>query len=849
MGVIDLLPSSVFLWTTALKGSAVLLVAWGSVRLLKPRSAALRHLVWALALVALVVLPALSLVLPSWRALPAALTVERWSAPVGAVAAERTPALPEPALAPTTFDALASDITEVRAGQAFAELEAPADAVPSVAEANGVGSAAMPPSDAVPPSATGSSRLELLLSSLSLDRLWGPLTWLTWLAGFGGWMLWSLVGLLRVHRIGRTASSVVPARWRRDLDEARETLRVGRSVRLLRSDRVTVPVTWGLGRPVVVLPVAAGSWSDEQVRQALLHEVAHIARLDQPLLIVAQWACALHWFNPLAWFGLRELQRNCERATDDRVLASGVRASDYAASLVAVARGIRPGSGLPAAAFAMARTSELGGRVDAILDSARSRRGATRFDVLAVVIISAGFLTPLAALSARSDGPTPPSAPSSVSRLEAPDIPEPPYPGEHVNLEPHDFEASLHESEGLLAEAQALLTDLQADLDKDLTRLAAVSPMEILSPAGQAQEFPCFDRDRRITGDQIEVNDSGMRAYWRTADCTWTLRVDGEVHFTPDERGVQSLTPGGSMLLLQEGLGPDRRYRVTESSGDFEIDYQVGGSDRPLQEADAWLRLAIPELHRVTGIDRDVRIARILERGGVEALLQEVALIRSGYETRLYLEAVLRTGDPSPAEVAEILWVAEDRIDSDYEMRKLLTAAQFDLRSEDVREAYMDAAGSIESDYELRTALEGFLVGEVSPEEAEVVLSLAEHVRSDFELRELMQRAAREAELSEERIAFFLDVVAGIESDFEMREAVRSVFDQPALEDDHLVDFMDRIEDMDSDFERAELLRAIVRLRAPLSAALADRVTEALDAFDSKYERERVESALRQGAR
>ena len=63
---IDLIVALAFLLSIALKGSVVLLVVLGGLRLLRPRAAAHRHLVWALTLIALVALPALSLALPSF---------------------------------------------------------------------------------------------------------------------------------------------------------------------------------------------------------------------------------------------------------------------------------------------------------------------------------------------------------------------------------------------------------------------------------------------------------------------------------------------------------------------------------------------------------------------------------------------------------------------------------------------------------------------------------------------------------------------------------------------------------------------------------------------------------------
>ena len=127
-----------------------------------------------------------------------------------------------------------------------------------------------------------------------------------------------------------------------------------------------MPMTWGVLRPVVLLPTEAADWSPERRRAVLLHELAHVARHDCLTLAMAELALAFYWFHPLAWWAASRMRRERERACDDRVLTAGVAASDYAADLLAVARGRHALH----AALAMARSSSLESR----LRGARSRR-------------------------------------------------------------------------------------------------------------------------------------------------------------------------------------------------------------------------------------------------------------------------------------------------------------------------------------------------------------------------------------------------------------------------------------------------------------------------------------------
>ena len=62
--------SSLLLVDSAVKGMALLALAAALAIILRRDSAATRHLVWLLAMVALLVVPVLSVLLPQWRVLP-----------------------------------------------------------------------------------------------------------------------------------------------------------------------------------------------------------------------------------------------------------------------------------------------------------------------------------------------------------------------------------------------------------------------------------------------------------------------------------------------------------------------------------------------------------------------------------------------------------------------------------------------------------------------------------------------------------------------------------------------------------------------------------------------------------
>jgi hypothetical protein len=159
------------------------------------------------------------------------------------------------------------------------------------------------------------------------------------------------------------------------------------------------PMTFGLRKPVILLPRAAAQWPQARLDAVLRHERAHIRRHDSITQLLAELACAFYWPNPLVWLGARRLRRDAEIAADDAVLASGLQASAYAMQLLQVAAEFAGSPRLMA--MAMAAGSTLEARVTSVLSPEPSRKGVTRMDALKLAAL--GSVCAFALAMARPD--------------------------------------------------------------------------------------------------------------------------------------------------------------------------------------------------------------------------------------------------------------------------------------------------------------------------------------------------------------------------------------------------------------------------------------------------------------
>ena len=213
-------------------------------------------------------------------------------------------------------------------------------------------------------------------------------------AGVAVILLRTIIARGRLALVRRHARTLTGRLWQTRLREAGHAVGVSTSrVQLATSQHVSVPVTWGIWRPIVLLPITALRWPADRLQAVLRHELVHIRAHDAAMRLTARIACALFWFHPGVWWLARRFEADAEEAADDRVLLSGIRVSDYAEWLGALAPG---GRDQPLAAMAFARPGNLRARLAMVTDTRRRIAVPRRRVVLCVVALSATTVVPLA---------------------------------------------------------------------------------------------------------------------------------------------------------------------------------------------------------------------------------------------------------------------------------------------------------------------------------------------------------------------------------------------------------------------------------------------------------------------
>ncbi|HXI14104.1 MAG TPA: M56 family metallopeptidase [Thermoanaerobaculia bacterium] len=416
-------------------------------------AAARKHLLYTAALTSLLLLPLLSLSLPQWeiQAFPQRAADE--SQAIGIASGGGLSLAPEPLrnLAQArregrslTDAAISMLVTEL----AGVELIAPAlrTSVPSARQPDGV-----KPVD--------TQKGSPLLTGPGL----GTLLLIGWLTGSLILLLQLLIGTVKLVLVVAKSRPLQDDDSRLVLSQAAQRAGVENLPEMLVSSAVSVPIVWGIFRPVILLPREAAWWPAERLRVVLIHELAHVRRMDGIWLLASRFAAATYWFHPLVWFVEKASRRECERASDDLVINRGTRPSDYAGHLLSIAHSLPSTESFESVTLGMSRPSQLQGRLRSILRDGTERAELTPRSVAVALTAAILLVIPLAALQLSAASPTAESKKGEI-------ITEP-RTGDEITVTSEATEV-IDETSGELEEVVAEVAEVAADFRFDFEGLA-----------------------------------------------------------------------------------------------------------------------------------------------------------------------------------------------------------------------------------------------------------------------------------------------------------------------------------------------------------------------------------------
>ena len=843
------------LGATAVKATLILVMAAALALVLRRSAAATRHLVWTTALAGVLLLPALDVALPGWYvSLPGAATMR-------ALGDRLTPraATQQVAFKVSTSPASAYETTERHADRGAAG-----------ATENPLGSTAAN-TRAESDAATSTGAVDATIHDVTLtdpSPVPSPATILLelWLAGVVVALLPLCLGAWQLARIARRARDVESDALDDFAARLARTLGVKRVVRLVEGGASATPMTWGTLRPVVLVPAGFDAWSAEHQRDVLLHELAHVARYDCLTQNLARVACALYWFNPLAWVAARRLRIERERSCDDHVLLAGARASSYAEHLLTIARTLRAPGATPVAALAMARPSQLEGRLLALLDAGRTRgvvRTRTAGMMAAGAIVVAAILASVQPWSARIAAAD--EADQSTS-----------LPASNYERLPSDTD-SIRAGSGRIDSATLASKSVQASTASHASTASAGrtgigegrgegtgggaqgSGSTLIANVGPNAVSPkkfslpgCDVQSNNSSSAQVSTDDDDyMRARVKRGSCQILLEAQGKITYNDQFTDIATIANSGWLELSDKGGAVEHKLRIAaEDNGSLSRTWTVDGQRQPYDAAAAkWLAETLVELDRYTQFSNGARMAAIYKKSGVKGVLDETENTSGDYAKRQNLARLFKIAKLDETQLGRVLDMVKTDVHSDYERSEILRSlVQEGVITPALQVKYIAAAGDISSGYESGRSLEALTnTGVLTPQSQIAVYRTAAKTSSDYERSQILQRVMKKYGLSAETGPAFLDAAKSISSDYELRVLLTAAVKQ--LPDDAPASLMETMlttatSSIGSQYDLAEFLITVANSR-PLTEAQRARLEQAAESVKSEYDYGRVMSALR----
>ena len=262
-----------------------------------------------------------------------------------------------------------------------------------------------------------------------------PVIVLAWLLGLLAMTLRLLGGLAYVQRLRHYRVRPLGAEWQARLRALSERAGVRRSVALLESAKVRVPLVVGHLRPVILLPLGTVTGLSASYMEAILaHELAHVVRRDYLLNLLQSVAEILFFYHPAAWFITAVLRTERENCCDDVATALiGGNPLTVARALAALAeQSLAP---RPTPQLALSAVGPDGSLLGRIRRLARGRTAPTFAEgFLAACVVLAGLVLlstavvlaqpqPAASIVVEMTTPNPVDLPAAAVGEELPEAP------------------------------------------------------------------------------------------------------------------------------------------------------------------------------------------------------------------------------------------------------------------------------------------------------------------------------------------------------------------------------------------------------------------------------------------
>lgn len=221
------------------------------------------------------------------------------------------------------------------------------------------------------------------------DMNWYSFLPIIWLFGMLYCIFKMIIGIYGLHIITSNCDRIIEY----DQNESnliysiKKKFKIKRPVKIIESSYISSPATFGVIKPIIILPRQCSQWTDERWRIVMTHEMFHVKNLDSIYNLLIQALCAIFWFNPLISRTARIIREERESACDDYVIQSGIKPHIYAIHLVEMIRMSSSKRMINNVITGMTNMSEVERRIRKIIDTKKKKVQAKSIKGVSILIV------------------------------------------------------------------------------------------------------------------------------------------------------------------------------------------------------------------------------------------------------------------------------------------------------------------------------------------------------------------------------------------------------------------------------------------------------------------------------
>lgn len=218
-----------------------------------------------------------------------------------------------------------------------------------------------------------------------------------WLAGLllcFGFFAVSYIKCYREFRFSLPVENDILEAWK-------EKHPLKRSLSIRQTETIAAPLSYGVIRPVILMPKNTEWKNIYQLRYVLEHEYVHIRRLDMLTKLIMIAAVCIHWFNPLVWVMYILFNRDLELSCDETVVrrfGMDIK-SVYATALISMEE---KKSGLTPLCNSFSKNA-IEERIRAIMKIKKTSKFAVMISAVLVIGVTGGFATSASSLEKNTE--------------------------------------------------------------------------------------------------------------------------------------------------------------------------------------------------------------------------------------------------------------------------------------------------------------------------------------------------------------------------------------------------------------------------------------------------------------